>query len=75
MIFAASKENICRRGWHVRLEPLRATGTWPGLTAPTPGSHVKHEGPTVVLTLGRLRARRAVSFFRASAKVERQVLR
>jgi hypothetical protein len=59
-------------GWHVRLDPLRAFGTWPGLSSDVPAPRsVEHEGPAAVLTLGRLRASQAVRFFRTSAKAER----
>jgi hypothetical protein len=56
-------------GWHARLEPLRAFGTWPGLPADVPVErNVEHDGPAVVLTLGRLRFSQALRFMRASAK-------
>jgi hypothetical protein len=62
-------------GWSVRLEPLRAHGTWPGLPPDVPaGRAVEHDGPVVVVTLGRLRASQAVRFFRATAKAERAVV-
>src|SRR5215203_5528699 len=62
-------------GWRVRLEPLRASGSWPGLDRTIPNSReTHHEGPVAVLTLGRLRARRAVDFFRTSARAEAQIL-
>lgn len=62
-------------GWHVRLAPLRAYGTWPGLPSDTPTSRVvEHEGPVAALTLGRLRVTQAVRFLRTSAKAEAQVL-
>ena len=66
---------VFENGWHVRLQPLRASGSWPGLdpTIPT-GRAASHEGPLAVLTLGRLRARRAVDFFRTSARAEAQIL-
>ena len=58
-------------GFHVRLEPLRATGTWPGLTEDlTTDRSVSTDGPAAVLTLGRMRASQALRFFRASAKAE-----
>jgi len=58
-------------GWRVRLEPLRASGSWPGLDDDIPSDRaVPSEGHVAVLTLGRLRPRRAVPFFRASAKAE-----
>lgn len=56
-------------GWHVRLEPLRAFGAWPGLPSDVPRQrNVDHDGPAAVLTLGRLRLTQAVRFLRASAK-------
>jgi hypothetical protein len=62
-------------GWHVRLEPLRAFGSWPGLPPEVPaGRSVEYSGPVVVITLGRLRASQAVRFFRASAKAEGAVV-
>ncbi|MGZ8751408.1 MAG: spheroidene monooxygenase [Acidimicrobiia bacterium] len=62
---------ILAGGWRVRLEPLRASGTWPGLDHDVPSDRVvDSDGPVAVLTLGRLRAARAVPFFRTSAKAE-----
>jgi hypothetical protein len=62
-------------GWHVRLEPLRAFGSWPGLPIDTPPSRaVEHEGPVAALTLGRLRLSQTVRFVRTSAKAEAAVL-
>ena len=58
-------------GWHVRLAPLRAHGTWPGLPSDVPPQrNVDHEGPVAVLTLARLRASQAIRFVRTSAKAE-----
>lgn len=63
-------------GWRVRLEAIRASGEWPGLPEELPRSReIAGDGPTVVLTLGRLRMRRATAFFRASARAEAQILR
>jgi hypothetical protein len=63
------------RGWHVRLEPLRASGTWPGLPSDVPTTRtVEHDGPAAVLTLGRLRLTQAVRFLRTSAKAEASVV-
>src|SRR5688500_8773115 len=60
-----------RGGWHARLEPLRRHGSWPGLPDElTTSRHTDYDGPAVVLTLGRLRLRRAVAFLRASAGAE-----
>jgi len=62
-------------GWHARLAPLRAYGSWPGLDEDLPGTRdPEHRGPVVVLTLGRLRFGRAVPFVRASIKAEAQVV-
>jgi hypothetical protein len=62
-------------GWSVRLEPLRAFGSWPGLPPDVPAARgVEHDGPVVVITLGRLRASQAVRFFRATAKAEEAVV-
>ncbi|HUV10053.1 MAG TPA: spheroidene monooxygenase [Acidimicrobiia bacterium] len=62
-------------GWRARLAPLRAHGSWPGLPDDVPAQRsVDHEGPAVVLTLGRVRLSRVLPFFRASAKAEGRVL-
>ena len=62
-------------GWQLRLEPLRAYGTWPGLPADTPTSRATdHEGPAAVLTMGRLRTTQAVRFLKTSAKAEASVV-
>lgn len=62
-------------GWHVRLEPLRAHGSWPGLADDIAKSRrVEGAGPVGVLTMGRLRIPRLVPFLRASAKAEKRVV-
>jgi hypothetical protein len=59
-------------GFHARLRPLRAHGSWPGLPADVPDSRAaRHDGPVVVLTLGRLRFSQAVRFLRASRPAEK----
>ena len=59
-------------GWHARLQPLRAHGSWPGLADDLPRSRaVDNEGPVAVLTLGRLRLPRLLPFLRASARTGR----
>lgn len=64
-----------RDGWRVRLDPLRAHGSWPGLPEGIPrGRKVDHDGPAAVLTLGRLRLTQAPRFFRASNKAENRVV-
>lgn len=58
-------------GWRVRLEPLRVHGGWPGLPDDLPRGRVtEHKGPSVVLTLGRFRWARVLSFLRTSRKAE-----
>jgi hypothetical protein len=60
-----------RGGWHVRLDPLRAWGSWPGLPDDLTRSRtVDHDGPAAVLTLGRLRVSQARRFLRTSAQAE-----
>lgn len=62
-------------GWHTRLEPLRAFGTWPGLPSDVPRSRaVTSEGPAVVLTLGRLRLPQLVRFLKTSNRAENGAL-
>jgi hypothetical protein len=62
-------------GWHARLQPLRAHGSWPGLADDLPRSRaVDNEGPVAVLTLGRVRLPRLLPFLRASAKAEGRVV-
>lgn len=62
-------------GWSARLHPLRKFGTWPGLSDDIPGDRVTdYRGPSVVLTLGRLRLPRLVTFLRTSAPAEAQAL-
>jgi len=59
-------------GFQARLKPLRAFGSWPGLPADVPSSRaVPHDGPVVVLTLGRLRISQTVRFLRSSRPAER----
>ncbi len=59
-------------GFHARLRPLRAFGSWPGLAADVPGTRtVPHDGPVVVTTLGRLRVSQAVRFLRTSRPAEK----
>lgn len=59
-------------GFQARLRPLRAFGSWPGLPSDVPDSRaVPHDGPVVVLTLGRLRLSQAVRFLRTSRPAEK----
>lgn len=62
-------------GWHVRLDPLRASGAWSALpTLPECSKGAGDDEPVAVLTLGRLRLRRAVAFLRTTAPAERQAV-
>jgi hypothetical protein len=62
-------------GWHVRLKPIRVSGTWreiPGL--PDKPLPVEDEEPIAVLTLGRLRLQRARPFLRSAGPAEKEVI-
>jgi hypothetical protein len=62
-------------GFQVRLDPLRAHGTWPGLPVDVATSRtVDHEGPAAVLTLARLRLGQTIRFLRTSGKAEKAAL-
>jgi hypothetical protein len=62
-------------GWHVRLEPLRTSGSWSELPD-LPGQErpVDPSEPVAVLTLGRPRLSRIGSFLPTSAAAEGQAL-
>ncbi|MFG2139071.1 spheroidene monooxygenase [Streptomyces sp. NPDC048650] len=66
-------------GWQVRLRPIRVLGEWgpmpvelatgaPSATGPDANGPDEPDGPVAVLTLGRLRLRRAVPFLRANSR-------
>jgi hypothetical protein len=62
-------------GWSVRLEPLRAFGSFPGLPTDLPTSRVvEYDGPLVALTIGHLRLTQTVRFLKSSAKAEARAL-
>jgi hypothetical protein len=62
-------------GWRLRLAPLRVHGSWPGVPDGLPRARkVDCDGPAAVLTLGRVRLGRVVSFLRTSAKAEGAVV-
>ncbi len=64
-----------RAGWHVRCVPVRALGRWPGLPNDIERSaEVTWNGPTVGLSIGPVRATKAVGFNRLNTQVERQLL-
>jgi hypothetical protein len=60
-------------GWRVRLAPLQASeGPWsaiPGLGEPV--VETDEDAPVAVITLGRLKLRRVVPFFRANSGAEK----
>lgn len=59
-------------GFHAMLRPIRAFGTWPELPEDVPRSRsTPHDGPVIVLTLGRLKLGQTIRFFRASRPAER----
>ncbi|MGA5559671.1 spheroidene monooxygenase [Streptomyces platensis] len=57
-------------GWHVRLRPLRFSGSWSPMPVEIePGlARDEEDGPVAVITLGRLRLRRALPFLRANSR-------
>ena len=63
-------------GWHVRLAPLRAYGTWPGFPREevTAERHVEHEGPVAALTMGHPYMSQMIRFLRTSSKAENSVV-
>ncbi|HZN14302.1 MAG TPA: hypothetical protein VFB78_08560 [Acidimicrobiales bacterium] len=62
-------------GWHARLEPLRAHGTWPGLPVDVPkGRRTDYDGPSVVLTLGRTRLSQVRRFLKSSSRASGAVI-
>jgi hypothetical protein len=62
-------------GWMTRLEPLRVSGAWSGMPdLPSRELPVEDDEPVAVLTLGRLRLRRAVPFLRSGAPAESEVV-
>jgi heme-degrading monooxygenase HmoA len=59
------------RGWHARLEPLRAYGTWPSMPPMfEPERPVDDGEPVVVLTYGKPRLRVLHHFLKASQAAE-----
>jgi hypothetical protein len=65
-----------RDGWHVRLDPLRVFGSWPGVPDDLPRTRkVDYEGQAAVITLGRTRVTQARRFLRAANRAENRALR
>ena len=66
---------VMANGWRTRMELVRAFGTWPGMPDDVPRSrNDAHDGPAVVLTLGRLRIHRLIPFLRTSHPAEKEAL-
>jgi hypothetical protein len=62
-------------GWQVRLQPLRAFGSWAGLEGlPSRPLTVADDEPVGILTLGRLRLLRTSAFRRSAAPAEAAAL-
>lgn len=66
--------HLLRRGWQVRLEPLRSWGRWSALPDLPRNESSNGSDPVAVLTLGRLRLRRVLSFLATSAPAEREAV-
>jgi hypothetical protein len=59
-------------GFHARLRPLRAYGSWPGLSTDIPDTRaVPHDGPVVAITFGRLRISQTKRFMKHSRPAEK----
>lgn len=66
---------VLEPGFRVRLAPLRAHGSWPGLDRDIAESRtVPHEGPAAVVTIARTKWSRSPRFFKASNKAEKAVV-
>lgn len=61
---AARWAQLAREAWHVRLEPLRAHGTWGGANPLTPTA-AEALGPVAILTRATIRPSRLLRFYRA----------
>jgi hypothetical protein len=54
-------------GWRLRLQPVRANGTWPGMPNDLPNTRAAvHEGPAAVLAMARVRPHRFTAFLRSN---------
>ncbi|MEM7142132.1 MAG: hypothetical protein AAF548_14000 [Actinomycetota bacterium] len=62
-------------GLSIGMEAIRCVGAWTGVPAELPSAPDRlHDGPTAVITIGRLRLLQARRFFAAGTKAERHVL-
>jgi hypothetical protein len=62
------------RGWRARFEPVRTVGAWPALPDLPRQEQPTDDQPVAVLTMARLRLRRAGAFATAAAPAEREAL-
>jgi hypothetical protein len=63
-------------GWHVRLAPLQGSGTWSPIPALSERVQQTDESaPVAVVTLGRLKLPRIVTFLRTSNRAEKLLAR
>lgn len=62
-------------GWHVRLQPLRASGSWARLPELEQAADAGDDGePVAVVTLGRLRPSQGPRFLRTTYPAEKALL-
>jgi len=62
-------------GWHIRMEPLRVSGSWPAMPGlPDRQLPVEDDEPVAVLTLGRPRLARLRPFLRSAGPAEEEVV-
>jgi len=61
-----------QRGWRARFEPVRTVGAWPPLPDLPRQERPTGDDPVAVLTIARMRLRRAGAFAAAAAAAERE---
>jgi hypothetical protein len=62
---------LYERGWQARFEPVRAVGAWPALPDLPRQEQPTDDQPVAVLTMARVRLKRARAFMAAAAEAER----
>lgn len=73
--FAGTAFDVGFEGLRLDLEPVRSIGSWPGIPSTLPSAPLAvHEGPAVIITIGRLRILQARRFFAASAQAEKHIV-
>jgi len=61
-------------GWMLRMQPLRASGAWPGLSIDVPAEQAgAWDGPMAVLTIGNVKPHRFGGLQRHTTKIEQQL--